>query len=511
MTTNAPNFEEFSLASFLKQLDASNFSVEDKPQYLSDIASELEGNPKAVLFNHIHDSPYPLCGNVAASRERIAKAFNTSKENLLFEVAARLKKTGELIQVDSHQAPVHEVIQKGDECDFTQLPIHLQHGLDGAPYISSSMDVVMDPSTGWTNVGIRRLMVTGRRKAGVDLVAPSDLRAIYIEQSQKGKRVPVSFVIGSSPIDHVAATMRIPTDELKLLSALRGKPLGVVKCITNDLWVPADAQMILEGYLDEHGHTTEEGPYGEFLGYYGGVKKNPVFHLTAITHRKDCIFQTSTISGAEMSKTDTAQLSALRTEVVVYRALEIAVREVKGVYADPASGGTFNVRVALKQRVPGEAKSAIAAVFACMANVKHVYIVDPDIDIFSSEQMEWAMATRFQADKDMIFATGFRAMPLDPSLQEAKTTAKLGFDLTLPFQFGDDARAMTYRVPKAPTYSGDKFDSIEAALQDGPKFFQELMGAISSKDGREVIRWLEDHHNSRHIARDKEGKYFIQP
>jgi UbiD family decarboxylase len=119
-------------------------------------------------------------------------------------------------------------------------------------------------------------MVTGRRKAGVDLVAPSDLRAIYIEQSQKGKRVPVSFVIGSSPIDHVAATMRIPTDELKLLSALRGKPLGVVKCITNDLCVPADAQMILEGYLDEHGHTTEEGPYGEFLGYYGGVKKNPL-------------------------------------------------------------------------------------------------------------------------------------------------------------------------------------------------------------------------------------------
>jgi 3-polyprenyl-4-hydroxybenzoate decarboxylase len=196
--------------------------------------------------------------------------------------------------------------------------------------------------------------------------------------------------------------------------------------------------------------------------------------------------------------------------VVVYRALEIAVREIKGVYADPASGGTFNVRVAIKQRVPGEAKSAIAAVFACMANVKHVYIVDPDIDIFSSEQMEWAMATRFQADKDMIFATGFRAMPLDPSLQESKTTAKLGFDLTLPFQFGEQDRVMTYRVPKAPTYSGDKFNSLEEALLDGPKFFQELMGAISSKDGREVIRWLEDHQGSKNIARDKEGKYFIQ-
>jgi UbiD family decarboxylase len=510
MTKIDLDFEEFSLSSFLHTLDESQYTVEENPQHLSDIAGKLEGNTQAVLFKKILGSPYPLCGNVAASRERIAKAFKTSKENLLFEVVSRLKKTGELIQVESQKAPVHEVIVQGEDCDLTQLPIHLQHGLDGAPYISSSMDVVMDPNTGWTNVGIRRLMVTGRRKAGVDLVAPSDLRAIYIEQSKKGLRVPVSFVIGSNPIDHVAATMRIPTDELTLLSALRGKPMGVVKCVTNDLWVPADAQMVLEGYLDEHGHTTEEGPYGEFLGYYGGVKKNPVFHLTAITHRKNCIFQTSTISGAEMSKTDTAQLSALRTEVVVYRALEIAVREIKGVYADPASGGTFNVRVAIKQRVPGEAKSAIAAVFACMANVKHVYIVDPDIDIFSSEQMEWAMATRFQADKDMIFATGFRAMPLDPSLQESKTTAKLGFDLTLPFQFGDQDRVMTYRVPKAPSYSGDKFNSLEEALIDGPKFFQELMGAISSKDGREVIRWLEDHQGSKNIARDKEGKYFIQ-
>jgi UbiD family decarboxylase len=507
--TSKIDLNEFSLNHFLEKLDADQISAISENQDLSGVAAILENNPKAVLFKKINGSEYSLCGNIAGSRERIAKAFETTKENLLFEVVERLKKPGKLIQITSSEAPVHEIVLKGDECDLTKLPIHLQHGLDGAPYISSSIDVVIDPNSGWTNVGIRRLMVTGRKKAGVDLVAPSDLRAIYIEQSKKGNRVPVSFIIGSNPIDHVAATMRIPSDELTLVSALRSKPVGIVKCITNDLWVPADAQMILEGYLDELGHTTEEGPYGEFLGYYGGVKKNPVFHLTAITHRKNCIFQTSTISGSEMAKTDTAQLSALRTEVTVWRALEIAVREVKGVYADPASGGTFNVRVALKQRVPGEAKSAIAAVFACMANVKHVYIVDPDIDIFSSEQMEWAMATRFQADRDMILATGFRAMPLDPSLQEAKTTAKIGFDLTLPFQFGDAERSMIHRVPKAPTYSGKKFNSLEDAIADGPKFFQELMAAISSTDGREIIRWLEDHNAQKKIHRDNQGRYLI--
>jgi len=503
------DFNEFSLTHFIGKLKNDELSIVNEKQNLSGVASVLENNTKAVIFNHINGSDFKLCGNVAGSRERIARAFNTTKENLLFEVTKRLNKPGELVKVSSQDAPVHEIILKGNECDLTSLPIHLQHGLDGAPYISSGIDVVSDPNSGWTNVGIRRLMVTGRKKAGIDLVAPSDLRAIYIEESKKGKRVPVSFIIGTNPIDHVAATMRIPSDELTLISALRGKPVGIVKCITNDIWVPADAQMILEGYLDENGHSTEEGPYGEFLGYYGGVKKNPVFHLTGITHRRDCLFQTSTISGSEMAKTDTAQLSALRTEVTVWRALEVAVREIKGVFADPASGGTFNVRVALNQRVPGEAKSTIAAVFACMANVKHVYIVDPDIDIFSSEQMEWAMATRFQADRDMIYATGFRAMPLDPSLQEGKTTAKLGFDLTLPFQFAEKERSMIYRIPKPPSFLGEKFKSLEDALIDGPKFFQDLMASISSTDGREIICWLEDNTLTRNIQRDAQGRYYI--
>jgi 2,5-furandicarboxylate decarboxylase 1 len=185
----------------------------------------------------------------------------------------------------------------------------------------------------------------------------------------------------------------VPTDELALMASLRGVPMGVVKCVTNDLRVSADAQIILEGYLDELGHVSDEGPYGEVLGYYGGVKRNPVFHVTAITHRRDPVFQTFTISGRTMAHTDTAQMCALRTEAVVWRSLETAVRDVKAVYAMPATGGTFNIRVAMQQRVPGEARNAIAAVFGSLANVKHVFVVDPDIDIFSDAQMEWAFVT----------------------------------------------------------------------------------------------------------------------
>jgi len=179
------------------------------------------------------------------------------------------------------------------------------------------------------------------------------------------------------------------------------------------------------------------------------------------------------------------------------------------VYTSPASGGIFNVRVAMRQRVPGEARNAIAAVFACLANVKHVFVVDPDIDIFSDDQMEWALATRFQADRDLVVQSGMRAMPLDPSLDGLHQTAKAGFDLTLPFLRSDKPRPMEHRIPAPPTFDGARFDSLEAALEHGPKMFVELMAATDSRDGREVVRWLEDMASSRLIVRDGEGRYLF--
>jgi 2,5-furandicarboxylate decarboxylase 1 len=503
----APDLEQFRLRSFLDALDDTELERHDDPIALAEVAASMEGNPRAVWFARPSGDTVSLAGNVAASRSRLAKAFGTTPQGLLDTVRERLRTKGQLVEVSHAEAPVQQVVLTGDDCDFTALPVHLQHELDGAPYISASIDFAVDPQTGWTNVGIRRLMLRGRRTAGIDLVAPSDLRAIAIAQAKRGERLPIAFAVGTHPIDHVGATMRIPADELELVAALRGAPMGVVKCVTNDLLVPADAEFILEGYLDERGHAEPEGPYGEFLGYYGGVKTNPVFHLTAITHRRDAVFQTCTIGGRSMARTDTAQLAALRTEVTVWRALETAVREVKTVYASAATGGMFNVRIALQQRVAGEARNAIAAVFASLANVKHVFVVDPDIDIFSDDQMDWALATRFQADRDLVVQSGLRAMPLDPSLAGATQTAKAGFDLTLPALAPGAQRPLEHRVPTPPVYAGARFESLEAALAHGPKRFAELMAATATHDGREIVRWLEDLASTRTITRDDEGRY----
>jgi 2,5-furandicarboxylate decarboxylase 1 len=498
----AAEFDRFRLRSFVEGLGDELETVEQATD-LADVADILEGNAKAVLFRAVGPERQQLVGNVTGSRSRLARALGVEQGALLPELLRRLRNKS--VIVDVLQAPVQEVVRTGEDADLTALPVHLGHGADGAPYISSSVDFVVDPKSGWTNVGMRRLMLRGRREAGVDLVSPSDLRAIYEASAAAGQPLPVSFVVGAHPIDHIAAVMRLPLDELGLIASLRDAPLPAVKCITNDIRVPADAEWVLEGYLDPHGHVEPEGPYGEFLGYYGALKRNPVFHLTAITRRRDALFQTSTIGGRSLGRTDTALLNALRTEVMIWRALETAVREPIAVHATASSGGMFNLRVALRQRVPGEARNAIAACFGALVNVKNVFVVDPDIDIFSDEQMDWALATRFQPDRDLVVLDGMRTLPLDPSLVGGRTGAKAGFDLTWPF--GSNTRIET-RVPEPPRFVGARFASIEAALADGPKYFEQLMAAMGSRDGREIVRAL-DALRGKGLDRDGEGRYFL--
>ena len=505
----AVDFDRFRLRRFVDEISGTGeLETHAAPIDLAEIADKLEGNPKALLCRAAGPEKQGLVGSVMGSRARLALAFGKTPDTLLAEIQRRLKTKPEIVEVSRGEAPCQQVVLTGGDADLTKLPVHLQHGADGAPYISSSIDYVIDPKTGFTNVGLRRMMLRGPQEAGIDLVAPSDLRAIYEATAGQGKRLPVSFVVGAHPIDHVAGVMRLPIDELGIVASLRDAPLPVVKCVTNDIRVPADAEYVLEGYLDERGHVEPEGPYGEFLGYYGAVKRNPVFHLTAITRRNDALFQTSTIGGLTMGRTDTAQLSALRTEVMIWRTLESAVREPVNVYATTSSGGAFNVRVALRQRVPGEARNAIAACLGALANCKNVFVVDPDVDIFSDEQMDWAMATRFQPDRDLIVMSGMRTLPLDPSLPPgSRVGSKAGYDLTWPFGQGD---RLETRVPAAPTFKGKRFASVEAAIADGPKFFEELMTAVGSRDGREIVREIAALREKRGVERDGEGRYFFK-
>lgn len=501
-----PDLDAFRLRRFVDEMIAEGeVEVVEEQIDLADMAARMDGNEKAVLFRRAGPEQAGVIGSMTGGRRRMAKAFGVGPGELLAEVNSRLATPQDIVELETADAPVHEVVVTGDDVDLTKLPVHLQHEMDGGPYISASLDYVVNPENGWTNTGARRLMLRSRTETGIDLVAPSDLKAIYEKSAARGERLPVAFTVGAHPCDHVAAVMRLPVDELDLVARLRGATLPVVKCITCDIRVPADAEYVIEGYLDERGHAEPEGPYGEFLGYYGVVKRNPVFHATAITHRKDALFQTSTISGEHIGWTDTTQLNAIRAEVTVWRALQTAVREPVGVNITTSSGGSFNVRVSLRQRVPGEARNAIAAVMGSLANSKHVFVVDPDIDIYDDAQMDWALATRFQADRDLVVETGFRTLPLDPSLGGKRVGAKAGFDLTLPL--GD--RALEHTVPKSSVSGESSHDSVEAALSDSPLSFGAIMVAVGSRDGRDVVIELDRLRQAGRLDRIDNGLYAL--
>ena len=509
-TLSTVDFDRFRLARLVDRLvDAGEVEVVAEPVPLAGVAQRLDGNPKAVLFKSAGPEGAALVGNVMGSRARLALALETDERSLLPTILERLGAPVPPVEISRDRAPVQEVVLEGGDADLTALPVHLQHALDGAPYISAGLDFSRDPATGFTNIGMRRLMLRGRREAGIDLNAPSDLRAIYGGAHARGERLPVAIVVGAHPSDAIASLSLVPPqDELALLGGVRGAPVPVVKCVTSDLMVPADAEIVLEGHLDPAGWSEPEGPYGEYVGYYGVLKSNPVFHLSAITCRSDALFQTVTIGGRYMDTTDTAQICALKTEVSLWKALETAVREPVGVYVTASCGGMYNARVSLRQRVPGEVRNAIAAVFGSNADVKHVFVTDADIDIFSDAELDWALATRFQADRDIAVASGFRAVPLDPSLQGERAGAKAGFDLTVPF---GKLGAQEFTVPEPPQFvaAAAGGPSAAEALADGPKHFRELMEAAGSDDGREIVRELESLYAEGRLGRDRDGRYVL--
>jgi UbiD family decarboxylase len=501
---NSIDLDRFRLRHFIENLKGSDqLDIREDKVDLADMAEIMQGNPKAVWFKKAGPEGVEVVGNVVGGRERLARALGVEKKAIVEELLRRLKLPGQLIPLSREEAPVQQVVLTGDDIDVLKMPVHLQHAFDGAPYISATVDFCVDPATGLSNCGLRRLMMRGPKETGVDLNAPSDLRAIYMAAQARGEKLPVAYVLGMHPIDHIAATMKQPGDELELISSLRAAPVPVVKCVTNDVMVPADAEIVLEGYLDPAGYTEKEGPYGEYLGYYGGVKMNPVFRITAITHRKDALFQTTTISGSRMDLTDTSNLEALRTELNAWEALTSVVREPVAVYAPVSAGGSMSIRFSLKQRYPGEARSALHTVLGSTA-AKHAFAVDPDIDIFNDQQFEWAFGTRFQGDKDLILATGVRLSPLDPSLHGAPTGTKCGFDCTWPMQH---ANKWELQIPVPPQYPGKTFPNLRAALEDGPKRFEDLMAATGSRDGREIVREL---FAMKGIERDELGRYFVK-
>src|SRR5262245_13683329 len=510
MTSSAcVDLDAFRLRRFVDHLEKlGEVETHAEPVALADISAIIEASPKATLFENAGPERFEIVGAVGGSRRRYAAAFGLADERALAaEFARRMQSPQPAIEIAQGEAPVQQVVVTGDAIDLTKLPFHVQHQYDGAPYISSAIDYAVDPATGKRNVGCRRLMLRSRTTMRSNLTQMSDLKRMFLAAVERGEHLTVNFAIGSHPLDFLAACVRVsPLDEFDLVGTVRGASLPMVRAVSNGGLVPADAEVVVEGYFDKAGYTEIEGPYGEFLGYYGPAHVDPVFHVTAITMRRDALHQTVLHGTRHLARTEHSHQCAILTEARIMETLREAGITPVAVYAVPSASGLLHARLSLPRAAAGRAREAIAALFA-IPFLKHVYVADEDVDVFSDDDVEWAMANRFRAHRDLVVSQEQMAFPMDVTAGPDRLTTKAGFDLTGPLA-KSGVEALVARPPRIECAT--RFQTVEQALGSRPMHFTELMVALGSKDGREIVIALDALQERGAVARGENGEWSLK-
>ncbi len=416
-----------SFLDLLKRTRPADFQIVSRPvdpayEITALVAKlEKEGRKRPVLlFENVKGTSFPVLTNLHASRSRLAAAINAAPEAMLpaylrameRPLAPRVVATG----------PVKEVVRRGSDVDLGALPQIVHHDRDAGPYITAAISFAKDPVSGTWNCAYNRLMIQGRDRSSIHLTLGKHLWEFYKIAEARGEPLPVAFAIGVHPAIALGALAigSIDEDERAIMGALLSEPLELVQCETSDVLVPAHAELVLEGEILPVGRVAE-GPFGEFTGYSLGERQREIVRYTAITHRRDAMFQDITVAHL-----DHMLLSTIPMEANLYRAVRAMVPSVKTVRVP----GPFTCYVSIEQRLVGQAKNAIMAVFGADLYMKRVVVVDHDVDVFNDRQVNWALATRCQPDRDITIITNARGSDLDPSTREDGYTAKWGVDAT---------------------------------------------------------------------------------
>ena len=380
-------------------------------------AAEKAG--KAVLFEKVSRPGFRLASNILGSREVLGLLFGTSPENVVREWIKRIQDPIPPKLVSS--GPAKEVVKKGAEVNLDELPIVTHCSRDAGPFITAGIVVARDPDTGIRNVSINRMQLKGRDKLGIRMMPPQHLGLIHQKCEKMGRHLEVAVAIGNHPFELMAATTSLAygVDELGVAGSLRRAPLKVVKCETVDLEVPATAEIVLEGEVLA-GVREPEGPFGDFMQYYVPVMENHVLRVKAVTHRKDPVYQT-----IQASSTEDTHLLALPREAKIHEAVSKAA-EVHSLSLAPT---ILACAISIRKRFEGEPKNAAAAAFGVYPWLKYCVVVDHDVNVFDTNEVWWAMATRSRPDKGLLLIPHAYGFPRDPfEIHQSK----LGIDATAP-------------------------------------------------------------------------------
>jgi UbiD family decarboxylase len=375
---------------------------------------------KPIYFEKIKESSYPVVAGLVSSKDYIARSLGIQKIQLLPKLLSAIEHPM-APQVVANGA-CQEVVET--DVDLTKLPIMHYTERDGGKYIASAVAIVKDPELG-RNMCFHRLMLKDKNHFVARIV---ENRGTDSALKKAGGELDIAFCVGNSTAVLLSAATTLPmgADELGMANALEKTDL--VKCKTVDLEVPADSEFILEGRITKEKAT--EGPFLDLTGIVDRERQQPVVEIKCITHRKNPIYQTI-LAG----KNEHKFLMGMPKEPTIYSEVG-KVCQVKDVYVTPGGCSWLHAVVQIKKQNADDGKKAIAAAFKGHGSLKHCVIVDDDINIYDPQDVEWAIATRLQADKNVVILSNQPGSSLDPSgdLSEGKkaTTAKAGLDATAP-------------------------------------------------------------------------------
>jgi len=393
-------------------------------------------------FERIKGYAVPMVAGLGGDRELLAESMGIRERELVPHLIDAIVRPLPTRLVET--APVHEnVITRNIRLDEL-FPICRYHREDSGRYLVAGVLVVKEPGGSRRYTSIRRMQFLGGNRMNV-LISSPELFRQYLEYEKRNEPMEVAVMFGVVPAVILASqisTHLFHVDKLDVAGRLLGEPLRVVRCKTVDLEVLADAEVVLEGRMPPHGPGEWKDRFGELGGYYGEASPQPVIELTAVTYRNRPIWQTIYPSSHEEHLP-----MALAREAVLLSTVRQVVPEVKDVYVTPGGVGRYHAIIQIEKKSEGDAKQALLAAFASDKDLKHVVVVDEDVDIRDPHDVEWAIATRVQADLDVFIVPGAKGSPLEPSHQMRGVSAKMGIDATCPLHAAHAFRRTSVGVP----------------------------------------------------------------
>lgn len=423
------------LGAIVKWLDRQGRLVRvrsevDPAHELAGIAARFEGGPRAVYFEQVKGSRYPVLTGLYWSRELLGALLGRPERTLPQYVSQCIRDWQQRpvapVVVDS--GPVLQVTEPRVDLSKLPIPIHAEH--DGGPYFDAGVVIARDPETGVRNASIQRFMVLGADRLAVNIDAGRHLETYLEKAAARGESLPFTLNVGVGPGLHFCAATPaeaapIDTDELGIASEFHGQPLQLVAGTTSAVEMVAHAMFALECEMIP-GEVHAEGPFAEVTGYYASVAPRPLVHVRRIHRRRQPIFQTI-LSGVEVFNS-----VGLLGEANVLALLQKQVPGVKDVWFSHGGCGFYHAIVQISQKRAGWAKQALMAAFAAFPPLKMVTVVDDDVDIRNPSDVEWAMATRLDPEHGILRIDKVFGHGLNPSFPDY-FGSKVGFDATRPF------------------------------------------------------------------------------